>query len=149
MKPDLLRRLKAVERAIEQTSRPPLRLVDVMTFDPVDREAFWDNGVMPPIAIPVDTPPGSIHTLVIDLHESSRDRWHATGDMDDEDLETFEQGEILNEQRREAEERDARERAAMDAIRAAEPRYDFSGYPVVSEDSTAWGSSEPAVRGQA
>ena len=50
--------------------------------------------------------------------------------MDDDDLETFEQAAIFQEQIQEREEREARERAAMEAIRSAEPRYDFAGYPL-------------------
>ncbi len=81
--------------------------------------------------IPLDTPAGSgIHTIIVDVHESSRDRWHVTAGMDDDDLETFEQAAIFQEQIREREEREARERAAMDAIRAMEIRYDFAGYPI-------------------
>ncbi len=98
-----------------------------MTFDPVDREAYWSGpdgeiAVLTRIGVPVDAPAGfGIHTIVIDLHESSRDRWEATRDLDGDALEAFEQAAILEEQRREAAERDARERAAMDATRNSRP----------------------------
>ena len=47
------------------------------------------------IGLPVDREStGSIHTTVIDLHSSSREKWNATAGMDDDAPEAFEQREI-------------------------------------------------------
>ncbi len=80
--------------------------------------------------VPADSPSGMIHTIVIDLNPECRTKWLTTVDMDDHDLEAFEQREILNEQRREQEAREQQERAKLEALREAQPRYDYSGYPI-------------------
>lgn len=123
MKPSILKRLEALEQTADRIDRPPLRLVDVLTFDPGDREAYWSGpegevAVLTRIGVPLDIPAGSgIHTIIVDVGAASRDRWQATAGMDDDALEAFEQAAIFEDQRREAAEREARERAAMDAIR--------------------------------
>jgi hypothetical protein len=111
------------ESSHERVTIPPLQLVDVMTFDPVDREAYWSGpegeiAVLTRIGVPLDTPAGSgIHTIIVDLNDASRDQWKASAGMDDDALEAFEQRAILEDQRREKEAQAERERAAMDAIR--------------------------------
>ncbi len=105
MKPNLLRRLESLESIVEQTARPPFRLVDVLTLEAAEREEYWSGpegeiAVLTRIGVPVDSPTGSgIHTVIVDLGESSRDKWLATAGMDDDDLEAFEQRAILNQQR--------------------------------------------------
>lgn len=123
MKADILRRLEALERTVDQTSRPPLRLIDVLTLEALDRDEYWSGpegeiAVLTRIGVPLDIPAGSgIRTIIVDVGAASRDRWHATAGLDDDALEAVEQREILNDRRREKEDRHAKERAVMDAIR--------------------------------
>lgn len=74
MKASILERLEVLEQAANRVAIPPLRLVDVTKLDPADREACWlgDNAVMTRIGVPVDSPTGPIHPIVIDLHSASR-----------------------------------------------------------------------------
>ncbi len=136
MKPIILRRLEALERVVDQSSRPPVQLIDVLKLDPVDREACWSGpegeiAVLSRMGVPVGgESTGHIHTIQIDIHPESRDRWLETHDLDETALDDYEQRVIFEDQRRKREERDARERAAMDAVKAAEPRYDYAGYPL-------------------
>lgn len=135
MKPSTLKRLEELEQAANRVTLPPLLLVDVTKFDGSDRDAYWqgDTTVMTRSGVPADSPSGMIHTLVIDLNPECRAKWLTTVDMDDEDLEAFEQRQILDEQRRERDARDQQERARLEAWREAEPRYDHSGYPISTE----------------
>lgn len=112
---------------------PPLPLVDVTWFDGAGGDVHW-QGIprsLTRCGVPADSPSGMIHTLVIDLNPECRAKWLTTVDMDDDDLEAYEQCEILNEQRREQEVRDEQERAKLEAWREAEARFDHAGYPIV------------------
>lgn len=125
MKPNLLRRLESLESIVEQTARPPFRLVDVLTLEAAEREEYWSGpegeiAVLTRIGVPVQgESTGSIHTVVIDLHSSSREKWEATAGMDDDALE---QVAILEDQLREREERRRegaeRERWQREALQA-------------------------------
>lgn len=128
MKVEILRRIAALEQTADRTDRPPLQLLNILALEPVDREEYWSGpegevAVLTRIGIPIGgEATGYIHTIQIDIHSESRNRWLETHDLDETDLEAFEQSEILNEQRREKEARDEQERAAMDAIRNSRPR---------------------------
>ncbi len=139
------------ESSHERATISPLHLVDVMTFDPVDREAYWSGPdgeitVLTRIGEPVDAPAGfGIHTIVIYLHESSRDKWEATRDLDCDDLERFEQQAVREDERREQVDRDESEAAKLAAIRTNRPPavigYDREGRPVYDDSNmvTNWG----------
>lgn len=90
------------------------------------------------IGVQVASPAGMIHTIVIVLNPECRAKWLTTVNMDDDDLEEFEQREILNEQRREQEAREQQERAKLEAWREAQPRaiigHDRAGNPVYDND---------------
>jgi len=77
---------------------------------------------MPRIDIPTESTTGAIHTLVIDLHESSRAKWLAICDFDEVALEACEQQAIREDERLEKEARDAAEAAKLAAIRTNRPR---------------------------
>lgn len=125
MKPSILKRIESLEQSAIQRSRPPLWLLDILTLDLADREEYWSgdaNAVLTRIGVPVGgESTGQIRTIQIDIHPESRDRWLETHDLDETALEDYEQRVILEDQRREAAERDARERAALDAIRNSRP----------------------------
>ncbi len=61
----------------------------------------------------------------------------ATADLDPEEFEALEEREILYDLRRERKEHGVSERAALDAGRAAESRYDFAGYPIRDDTDAA------------
>jgi hypothetical protein len=42
------------------------------------------------IGVPVGESTGHLHTIIVDLHESSRAKWEAKAGMDETDLEDFE-----------------------------------------------------------
>lgn len=123
MKAELLRRLDALEAVAKRVDIPPLRLVDVLTLEAPDREEYWSGpdgeiAVLTRMGVPIDgESTGSVHTVVIDLHPASREKWSATAGMDDDALEAFEQAAIFQEQIQEREERDAKERARLDVNR--------------------------------
>lgn len=68
------------------------------------------------LGVPANATPGIVHTVVIDLHPEGRSRWLTTTDMDDDDLEAYEQQLIRQEEREAREERDKAERAKLAVI---------------------------------
>ena len=85
MKPSIL---KGLEDPIDQTSRPPLRLINMMTCDLVDRKAYWSGpedkvGVLARTRAPVDSSLLKVHTT-IRIHPVMRDRWQATASMEED-----------------------------------------------------------------
>lgn len=149
MKASIIKRIEALEQAAVQVARHPLILIDVTKFDSPDRSAYWDgdNTVLTRYGLqeePVEA--GTIHSIVIDLHPQARERWLETRDLDEGDLDAFEQQRTLDDRRRAKAGREQAERERLAAIAAAEPRavigWDREGNPVFDGDpgvSTNWG----------
>lgn len=135
MKASTLKRLADIGQAVDRASLQPLVLVAMAKFDPVDRDAYWDgdDAVLTRYGARdgAESSPGTVHTLVISLHPESLQEWLTTRDMDDDDLEAYEQRHIHQQERRKRDAREERERAALEAVRdAGRVRYDYSGYPI-------------------
>lgn len=116
MKASILKRLEALEAAATAVTARPIVLIDITKLPDADRDAFWsgDDMVLTRYGLP-DGPvaPGRVHTLVISIHPETREAWVSTVDLDDDDLDEYEQRMIREEERRE---RKAREREQSEKI---------------------------------
>jgi hypothetical protein len=119
MRATLLKRIEALEAAAKQATARPLVLVDVTKMPEHERDAYWagDDAVLTRHGARdgEDVEPGTIHTLVISVHEAARDAWQSTGELDDDALEAQERREEAEGRRRAAEERERAHRARIAA----------------------------------
>jgi hypothetical protein len=133
VKADLLRRLQAVEAALAYEHVKPLAVVDVLKMSDDDRSAYWngDDAILTRYGARhgQEGPAQGIHTLVIDMHESARQRWLATRNLSDEELEAQDLRQLNAEQEA--------ERSAAPAAQAATQSvwgYSADGQPIYDND---------------
>lgn len=134
MKASTLKRPAEIEQVADRASMQPLVLIDVLTFDPADRDAYWsgDDGVLTRYGgrDGIESKPGMILYPCDQPHPKSPEGWLTTRDMDEDELESFEQRQIHEEQRREREAAAERERLKVEAMNAARVRHNYAGYPI-------------------
>lgn len=122
MKSDVLRRLEALERALSPVVYPVLTITEVHRQPDAIRERYW-NGDMTALDIPSypDLPPGTIHTIIVDLGAESRDAWEQTRNMTDDEYEAWDEARIRE-----------KEQAPSTAVvhTTPEPRFDIWGYRI-------------------
>lgn len=133
MNPKLLKRLDALERAVNQTTIPRLSIVDVTDFPDDDRERYWsgDTGIIDRHALTIPgMDPGTITAVIIDLNLACRESWLQTRDMSDEALERHEARRIAAEDKADQEAHRARMTAPPDVVSEPEMRFDQWGYRI-------------------
>lgn len=111
-KASLLKRIASLEQQAMLSARPPLLLVDLSTLTPDEVETYWTE------ASAVSTNPslGYIHTIIVDVHETSRSDLQDGLDLDDEQWEATERRRERQVLRQQASER---EQAQLQAIAVA------------------------------
>lgn len=103
MRASILKRLEALEQAVNRHARPQLRFVDVLQFSDDDRDAYWDGdeAVLSRYAPDLpDLPSDIIHTVVVSLNRDSRDAWEATRHLTDDELDAYNDALIQESQRK-------------------------------------------------
>lgn len=150
MRSSVLKRLDDLDKAATIRSRPPLVLIDVTKLGDDDRDAYWagDDDVLTAHGAVWSDVPDVITTIVVSLNVANRDRWLATKDMEDDELEAEVEGRSREE---EAAERATQRQTMLDEIvaihRANLPPgvwgYDASGYPIYDGDPRAVGVWKP------
>jgi hypothetical protein len=130
------KRLDALDAPASRAALRPFVLIDITKLPDADRESYWcgDDAVLTRhgARVGVESSPGTIHTPVISLHPESRQEWLITRDMDDDDLEAYEQRMIREDACRKREAQAEQERQKTEAMNA-KVRYDYSGYPTIDD----------------
>jgi hypothetical protein len=129
MRRNLMKRLEALEKAVNKTTVPKLMMIDADRLPDADRDRFWagDTAVL---GLPDNPMPGTISTVVISVSPACQESWRATRGMSDAERNAYEERRIREEAH--AEHLRAMERRTAPPPGMNEPsiRYDASGYPI-------------------